>query len=90
MKKVSSFMTNIRNMGQGVLLNTASSSSANDFESREDAVSQASYRSEEVDPNQSLLSYVEHANEKSAIGENNLKLNIVANTLLLLANVGLF
>ena len=33
---------------------------------------------------------MEHANHKSAIGENNLKLNIVANTLLLLANIALF
>ena len=40
--------------------------------------------------NQSLLSYMEHANNKSAIGENNLKLNIVANVILVLANAVLF
>lgn len=37
-----------------------------------------------------MLSYMEHANNKSAIGENNLKLNIVANLILVLANVILF
>lgn len=33
---------------------------------------------------------MEHANNKSAIGENNLKLNIVANVILVLANAVLF
>lgn len=37
-----------------------------------------------------MLSYMEYANNKSAIGENNLKLNIVANLILILANVILF
>ena len=33
---------------------------------------------------------MEYANNKSAIGENNLKLNIVANLILIFANVILF
>ena len=37
-----------------------------------------------------MLSYMEYANNKSAIGENNLKLNIVANLILIFANVILF
>ena len=40
--------------------------------------------------NTSLLSYTQHANEKSAIGENNLRLNIVMNILVIISNCFLF
>ena len=91
-KRVNSFMKNIRHMGQEVLTNTASFDSNAASESQDDASEQNSCQSEEeINPNnQSLLSYMEHANDKSSIGENNLKLNIVANAFLLLANLLLF
>ena len=37
--------------------------------------------------NTSLLSYTQHANERITIGENNLRLNIVFNILLIVANL---
>ena len=54
-------------------------------------MSQASHRTEESNiNNQSLISYVDHANQKSIIGENHIKLNIAFNALLVLATVLLF
>ena len=88
-------MRNIRNMGQGVLTNTASFSSQSEFHSyqndNDDVISQATHRSEESNiNNHSLISYVDHANQKSIIGENHLKLNIASNVLLVLAIALLF
>ena len=90
-------MNNIRTLGQGIFApNVLSSNSQQDDESVEalsdynkETEHNNSFQSEEV-LNQSLLSYMEHANTKSAIGENNLKLNIVANIILVLANAVLF
>ena len=87
-------MKNIRNMGQGILTNTVSFDSQTEYQSQddnEDVMSQASHRTEESNiNNQSLISYVDHANHKSDIGENHIKLNIAFNALLVLATVLLF
>ena len=95
--KVNLFMTNIRNLGQGIFAPSVLSSGSQQDEESLEALSDTnkenelnnSFQSEDVQ-NQSLLSYMEHANNKSAIGENNLKLNIVANVILVLANAVLF
>ena len=92
--KVNGFMKNIRNIGQGLLANTSSFSSQTEYMSdnpEDDVVSQSTHRSEESNMNNhSLISYVDHANQKSIIGENHLRLNIAFNALLVIAIVFLF